>query len=281
MTDSLRIRNQKFVWGQRTYIMGILNVTPDSFSDGGEFDRFDTAINQSLEMIQQGADIIDIGGQSTRPGAKQITLTEELNRVIPIVESLRKQSDIVISVDTTRSEVAQSAIDAGADIINDISGGSFDSEMLPVVAQLQVPIILMHIKGNPETMQSLTDYDDIVLEIQTFLQTQVDRALELGVGKEHLLLDIGVGFAKNFEQNITILRNIGEFKKMGYPLLIGTSRKSFIGQILDKKEPSDRIWGTAGSCSYAITQGADILRVHDVAIMSDVAKVTDALSRCD
>ena len=279
MANHLQIRNTKFVWGDRTYIMGVLNVTPDSFSDGGKFNTIDTAINQALVMGEQGADIIDIGGQSTRPGAKQITLEEELNRVIPVIQCLRKQSDIVISVDTTRSEVAKSAIDAGADIINDISGGSFDSEMLGVVGRLQVPIILMHIKGNPETMQSLTDYDDIVLEIQTFLQTQVDRALELGVGKEHLLLDIGVGFAKNFEQNITILRNIGEFKKMGYPLLIGTSRKSFIGRILDQPEPQKRVWGTAGSCSYAITQGADILRVHDVAVMADVAKVTDTICR--
>ena len=279
MKDSLRIRNQEFAWGQRTYIMGILNVTPDSFSDGGQFDRLDTAIHQALEMIKQGADIIDIGGQSTRPGAKQITLTEELNRVIPIVESLRKQSDIVISVDTTRSEVAQSAIDAGADIINDISGATFDPEILGVAARMQAPIILMHIRGNPETMQTMTDYDDIVSEIKTFLQSRVDRALELGIKKEHLILDIGIGFAKDLQQNITILRNISEFKKMGFPLLIGTSRKSFIGKILNQKEPKQRIWGTAGSCSYAITQGADILRVHDVGIMSDVAKVTDALSR--
>jgi dihydropteroate synthase len=259
--------------------MGILNVTPDSFSDGGEFNALDTALQQAQQMIQQGADIIDIGGQSTRPGAQQIPLEEELNRVIPVIQALREKSDVVISVDTTRAEVAQEAIAVGADIINDISGATFDPEMLPTVAQMRVPIILMHIRGNPETMQTLTDYQDVVAEIKLFLQQKIDEALKIGIKKEHLIIDPGIGFAKNYQQNITILRNIDRFKQMGYPLLIGTSRKSFIGQILEKNEPKDRVWGTAGSCSYAITQGADILRVHDVGIIADVAKVTDAICR--
>lgn len=279
MFNSLIIRNHLFSWGDRTYIMGILNVTPDSFSDGGEFNALDTALQQAQQMIQQGADIIDIGGQSTRPGAQQIPLEEELNRVIPVIQALREKSDVVISVDTTRAEVAQEAIAVGADIINDISGATFDPEMLPTVAQMRVPIILMHIRGNPETMQTLTDYQDVVAEIKLFLQQKIDEALKIGIKKEHLIIDPGIGFAKNYQQNITILRNIDRFKQMGYPLLIGTSRKSFIGQILEKNEPKDRVWGTAGSCSYAITQGADILRVHDVGIIADVAKVTDAICR--
>jgi dihydropteroate synthase len=279
MSNFLAIRNHLFQWGQRTYIMGVLNVTPDSFSDGGEFNASDTAIQQANEMIRQGADIIDIGGQSTRPGAKQISVEEELNRVIPLITSLRQQSDITISVDTTRATVAQKAIEAGADIINDISGAIFDQEMLPLVAKMQVPIILMHIRGNPETMQTLTDYQDVVKEISLFLQERINEALNLGIKKEHLIIDPGIGFAKDYAQNITILRNISQLKKLGYPVLIGTSRKSFIGKILNQNEPKERVWGTAASCSYAITQGADILRVHDVAVMVDVAQVTDAICR--
>ena len=279
MSNHLVIRNNLFSWGDRTYIMGVLNVTPDSFSDGGQFYILERALQQAHEMINQGADIIDIGGQSTRPGAKQITLEEELNRVIPVVKALRQQSDITISVDTTRAKVAQEAIEVGADIINDISGATFDEAMLPTVARMNVPIILMHIRGNPETMQTLANYQDVVGEIKKFLQARIDAAIKLGISKKHLIIDPGIGFAKNYQQNITILRNINQLKELGYPILIGTSRKTFIGQILDKNEPKDRVWGTAGSCSYAITQGADILRVHDVAVITDVAKVTDAICR--
>lgn len=279
MTQSLTIRNYHFEWGKRTYLMGILNVTPDSFSDGGNFCSVDNAVKQALKMVDEGADIIDIGGQSTRPGAKQITLEEELNRVIPVVQALRQKSDIPISVDTTRSEVAKEAIASGADIINDISGGTFDQEMLPRIANLNVPIILMHIKGTPETMQSLTDYQDLIGEIQFFLQKQINQATNLGIKKEHIIIDIGIGFAKTYEQNIELLRAISQFKLMNFPLLVGTSRKSFIGKILNQDDPKKRVWGTAASCAYAITQGVDILRVHDVAPMYDIVRVTDAISR--
>jgi len=279
MTQSLTIRNYHFEWGKRTYLMGILNVTPDSFSDGGNFYSEDNAVKQGLKMVDEGADIIDIGGQSTRPGAKQITLEEELNRVIPVVQALRQKSDIPISVDTTRSEVAKEAIASGADIINDISGGTFDREMLPTIATLNIPIILMHIKGTPETMQSLTDYQDLIGEIQDFLQKQINQATNLGIKKEHIIIDIGIGFAKNYEQNIELLRAINQFKQMNFPLLVGTSRKSFIGKILNQDDPKKRVWGTAASCAYAITQGVDILRVHDVAPMYDIVRVTDAISR--
>jgi len=279
LRNGLNIRNTYFEFGKRTYLMGILNVTPDSFSDGGQFYRVDNAVKQALIMVEEGADIIDIGGQSTRPGAKQITLAEELNRVIPVIEALRQKSDIPISVDTTRSEVVKGAIASWADIINDISGATFDENMLLTVAQLNVPIILMHIKGTPETMQILTDYQDLIGEIKEFLQTQINKAIDLGIKKDSIIIDIGIGFAKNYEQNIELLRKISEFKKMQFPLLVGTSRKSFIGKILNENDPKKRIWGTGASCAYAITQGADILRVHDVASMYDITRVTDALSR--
>ncbi|BAQ63645.1 dihydropteroate synthase [Geminocystis sp. NIES-3709] len=286
MSDSLIIRNHRFIWGSRTYLMGILNVTPDSFSDGGQFNHLETALKQAQMMIDRGVDIIDIGGQSTRPGAKQITLEEELERVIPIIKAIREVSDIPISIDTTRAIVAQTSIEKGADIVNDISGGTFDRAgafhdrtMLSTVAKLQVPIILMHIKGTPKTMQTLTDYQDLIGEIKQFLQERIEEAITLGIKKEHIILDPGIGFAKNYEQNLEILRNITEIKTLGFPVLIGTSRKSFIGKILNRENPQERIWGTAATCSYAITQGADILRVHDVSEMYDVIRVTDALTK--
>lgn len=275
----LKIRNHQFKWGSRTYIMGILNVTPDSFSDGGKFKEVGKAVNHALEMQKQGADIIDIGGQSTRPNAKQISLEEELNRVIPVIKAIRQQSSIPISIDTTRADVARQAIASGADIINDISGGTFEPEIFAVASEAQAPIILMHIRGNPETMQSLTNYQDLILEIKEFLQKQVNLAKEKGVKESQIILDLGIGFAKNVQQNIELLQNINQFKKLGYPLLIGTSRKSFIGKILNQDNPEKRVWGTASTCCYAVSQKADILRVHDVAEMADVVKVADALWR--
>lgn len=284
MAKPLIIRNYHFNWGNaegtqrsRTYLMGILNVTPDSFSDGGQFNRIETALNHAQKMIHDGADMIDIGGQSTRPNAVQITLEEELERVIPVISALRQQSDIPISVDTTRAIVAREAIAVGADIVNDISGANFDEQMLSMVAKLNVPIILMHIRGNPKTMQTLTDYQDLIGEINQFFQERITEAINLGIKKEHIILDPGIGFAKNYQQNLDILRNIKKIKNLGFPVLIGTSRKSFIGKILTRENPQERIWGTAATCSYAITQGADILRVHDVQEMYDIARVTDAL----
>lgn len=277
MSNSLNIRNHQFNWGDRTYLMGILNVTPDSFSDGGKFNRLETALNHALKMIDHGADIIDVGGQSTRPNAPEITLEEELERVIPIISALRQQSDIPISIDTTRAIVAEKAILAGADMVNDISGATFDSQMLPMVAKLNIPIILMHIRGNPQTMQTLTDYQDLIGEINQFFQERITQATNLGIKKEYIILDPGIGFAKNYQQNLEILRNIKQIKTLGFPVLIGTSRKSFIGKILNQENPQQRIWGTAATCSYAITKGANILRVHDVKEMYDIAKVTDAL----
>ncbi|MBF2055855.1 MAG: dihydropteroate synthase [Cyanobacterium sp. T60_A2020_053] len=280
MTDfSLNIKNYRFNWGQRTYIMGILNVTPDSFSDGGDYQQINQAVKQALYMIENGADIIDIGGQSTRPGALQISLEEELQRVIPVIEAIRAKSDHPISIDTTRVAVAREAMAKGADFINDISGGTFEPKMFDFVAESGKPIILMHLRGNPQTMQSLTDYNDLMGEIKEFFTIQINYAFSKGVSSRQIILDPGIGFAKNYQQNITILQNIDQLKTLGFPLLIGTSRKSFIGEILQEKDPKKRVWGTGATCYHAIVKGADILRVHDVAEMSQVAKVADILNR--
>jgi dihydropteroate synthase len=269
-----------FVWGKRTYLMGILNVTPDSFSDGGEFNTVDTALKRGIHLVECGADILDVGGQSTRPGSVQIDLEEELDRVVPIIAALRSSlPDIFISIDTTRADVAVQAVAAGANIVNDISGATFDERMLSVVADLGVPIILMHLRGTPQTMQSLTDYEDLIGEIYQFLKERIEAALQAGIERSQIIIDPGIGFAKTYEQNLELLRRLSEFRSLNVPILAGPSRKSFIGRLLDRPEPKDRVWGTAAACCAAIFAGADILRVHDVAQMYDVCRVADAIWR--
>jgi dihydropteroate synthase len=259
--------------------MGILNVTPDSFSDGGKFNTISAALVQAQTLVAVGADIIDVGGQSTRPGARQITLAEELDRVLSILQVLRPEISIPISVDTTRASVAKAAVEAGADMVNDISGGTFDLEMLPTVASLGVPIVLMHIRGNPQTMQQLADYQDLLGEIYSFLANQIAAASATGINQEKIIIDPGIGFAKNYEQNLEIFRRLRSLKSLNCPILVGASRKSFIGRILNQPDPKARVWGTAAACCAAIFNGADILRVHDVQEMRDVSLVADALFR--
>lgn len=273
------IRDRQFSWGDRTYIMGVLNVTPDSFSDGGEFVSLQNALNQAQHLQTSGADILDIGGQSTRPGAEEVSPEEEMKRVIPLIEALRSRSNCPISVDTYRARVAAAALDAGADLINDVSGGTADPEMLPLIGERQVPAILMHMRGTPKTMQSLTQYDDVVAEVAEKLQQYVQAAIACGVSPEQVILDPGIGFAKTQDQNLQLLRELPQFHQLGYPLLLGVSRKSFIGRILDRPEAKDRVWGTAAACTAAIAAGVDILRVHDLPAMSDVARVADVLLR--
>ncbi len=277
--NNLIIRDYAFEWEKRTYLMGILNVTPDSFSDGGEFNNIKSALSQAKSMINEGVDIIDIGGQSTRPGAEEISLEEELKRVIPVIKRLRQESSIPISIDTTRATVAQAAVEAGADIINDISGGSFDEKMLATVASLEVPMIIMHIRGTPKNMQQKTDYNDLVGEIIQWLSCQIEQAITAGINQNKLIIDPGIGFAKNYQQNIELLRHLPEFKVLKCPLLVGVSRKSFIGHILQEDDPKKRVWGTAAACCSAITGNANILRLHDVPQMKDVIQVADAIWR--
>jgi dihydropteroate synthase len=284
MTDrKLNIRNKAFEWGKRTYLMGVLNVTPDSFSDGGDYYTIESALAQAENMVKSGVDIIDIGGQSTRPGAAEISSSEEIDRVIPLVQILRQKAEIFgsvpISVDTTRAQVAKAAVEAGADIINDISGATFDSAMLSTVAQLKVPIILMHIRGTPQTMQKLTDYRDLIGEIREFLESRIAEAVAAGIDKSHIILDPGIGFAKNYSQNLEILQQLAKFRGLDCPILVGVSRKSFIGHILNQPLAKQRIWGTAAACTGAIANSADILRVHDVREMHDVCLVADAIFR--
>ncbi len=269
--------NQLFPWGERTYIMGILNITPDSFSDGGEFYNLNAALLQGKRMVAEGADIIDVGGQSTRPGATQISLQEELSRVIPVITALRHEVSVPISIDTTRAEVVKKAIAAGADLVNDISGGTFDAEMFPTVATLKVPIVLMHIRGTPQTMQTLTNYEDLVRDIYQWLSERIEAACAAGIERWRLIIDPGIGFAKTKEQNLELLRRLGEFRSLGVPILVGPSRKSFIGHVLNRPEPKERVWGTAAACCRAIAAGADLLRVHDVASMYDVCRMADTL----
>lgn len=276
---SLTIRGHTFEWGTRTYLMGVLNVTPDSFSDGGEFNTPDTALAQAQQLVAAGADIIDIGGQSTRPGAVEISLEEELERVLSVLQVLRAEISVPISVDTTRAAVAKAAVEAGADIINDISAATFDSEMLSTVASLGVPIVLMHIRGTPQTMQQLTNYQDLIGEIYQFLECRISAASASGINAAQIIIDPGIGFAKKYSQSLEIIRRLSVFRSLNCPILVGVSRKSFIGHILNQPDAKARVWGTAAACCGAIAAGADILRVHDVKEMHDVCRVADAIFR--
>ncbi len=282
MQPYVQTRNYPFNWGSRTYLMGILNVTPDSFSDGGLYDDVNAAIVQATHMRDHGVDILDIGGQSTKPNAAEVSLENELHRVIPVVKAIRADRSfdtIMISIDTTKAIVAKEVIEAGADMINDISGAIFDNEMLSTVAALNVPIILMHLRGTPKTMQKLTQYDNLTSEIITFLQSRIKAAIASGIDSNKIIIDPGIGFAKTSEQSLQLLQELAKFKILNCPILVGPSRKSFIGKILGESDPSKRIWGTAATCCGAIANGANILRVHDVAEMYDVMRVADAIWR--
>jgi dihydropteroate synthase len=278
------LRGHDFCWGNRTYVMGVLNVTPDSFSDGGQFNTLSGAIAQAMTLVAAGVDILDIGGQSTRPGAAPISIEEEQQRVVPVIEAIRASDDALlsqaaISVDTTNAAVARAAVRAGADLVNDISGGTFDSAMFSTVAALGVPIILMHIRGTPATMQQHTDYTDLLGEIYDFLARQIETAQAAGLGHHQIAIDPGIGFAKTYPQNLEILRQLPVFRQLHCPMLIGPSRKSFLGWLLNQPDPKERVWGTAAACCAAISGGADIIRVHDGDEMIQVAKVADAIWR--
>lgn len=274
-----QIRDRKFIWGERTYLMGVINVTPDSFSDGGLFNSVESALAQA-DQLAPYADILDIGGESTRPGAESVDITEEIRRVVPVITAIRaKYQDLPISIDTTKVAVAKAAIAAGADIINDVSAGRFDLEMLPFVGKNQVPIVLMHIQGQPRTMQQNPSYQDVVKEVSKFLHNGIAMAIACGLDQNLIAIDPGIGFGKTLEHNLQLLRELQKLKTLNCPILVGASRKSFIGKLCNQDHPSDRLLGTAAACSIAIAHGADILRVHDAKEIKDVCAVTDAIYR--
>ena len=282
----LTIGSKTFDLSKKTIIMGILNVTPDSFSDRGRFTNLKDAINHAHEMIKQGADIIDIGGESTRPGAKPVSKNEEIKRVIPLIDELLSESDMLISVDTSKSTVAELAINHGAVMINDVTALRFDKAMAGVISSYKVPVCLMHMKGAPETMQKQPKYDDVIKEIHGFFKKQIKYALENNIKKNQIIIDPGIGFGKRtgkgIEDNCEIIARLDELKQLGYPLMIGASRKQFIGNICGRKKPlppNKRLEGSLAAACAAALNGADILRVHDVKETRNCLDIIDCIKQ--
>lgn len=283
-------RPLQFAWGVRTYVMGIINATPDSFSGDGLLSAEETvarALAQAHQFFANGADILDIGGESTRPGSQPVTAEEETERVIPVITAIREELDLPISIDTYRADVAQAALDVGADWVNDVWGLRMDPNMAYVVANAGCPVVIMHNRSKPKDVAQETrlggryvgvEYKNLIEDIKSELQQSIDLALAAGIQPEQIILDPGVGFGKTVEQNVQIIRQLDQIKAMGYPVLLGTSRKSFIGYTLDLP-PDERVEGTAVTITLGIERGADIVRVHDVKQMVRVAKMTDRIVR--
>jgi len=262
--------------GGKTHVMGILNVTPDSFYDGKRYNTVKNAVDHALKMVEEGADIIDVGGESTRPGAHPVSEAEELKRIIPLIKILSKQIQKPISIDTYKAKVAEKAIDAGASIVNDIGGLLMDKHMAKVAAEAKVPVIIMHKKGKPRTMQKYPIRKNVMSEIMSYLRKSVSRAINAGIDEDKIILDPGIGFGKTLHQNLEILKRLKEFKNMGFPILIGTSRKKFIGTIL-KLSVQERLYGTLATLAIAVMNGAHIVRVHDVREAVQVVRICDAI----
>lgn len=274
---AMQVRGQARTLGERTWIMGVLNVTPDSFSDGGRFHSTDAACAQGLAQFEAGADIVDVGGESTRPGgARRVSAAEERRRVLPVLERLRAEGAGLLSIDTSRAEVARAALDAGADLVNDVSGFGFDPEMARSVAAAGVPAVLMHLRGDFATMHAAPSYADVMAEVLAELQSALARAEQQGVARAQLLVDPGLGFAKSAEHSLEVLRRLPELYALDRPVLVGPSRKSFIGRVLDAA-PGERLMGTAAAVAAAVLAGAHVLRVHDVREMVQVARLADAI----
>lgn len=267
-------------FSEGTLVMGVLNVTPDSFSDGGQFFDAKKAIEHGLRMAGDGAAIIDVGGESTRPGSASVSAKEQKERVVSVIEALAEKVDVPISIDTYNYKVAKAALEAGAAMINDITALS-DEQMGRLAAERGVPVVLMHMQGRPQTMQDNPTYEDVAGEVRQFLLERAKQAQEFGIAKERIFIDPGIGFGKTLEHNLELLRNIDRFVATGLRVCIGTSRKSFIGKITGKEKPADRIFGTAATVALCATAGVSIVRVHDVAEMVDVAKVISAINRSE
>jgi len=281
MKFRLKLRSRTLTLGERTLVMGVLNVTPDSFSDGGKYHSANVAIEHALAMELEGADLLDIGGESTRPGSSGITAQEELARILPVFEGLRGRIKIPISIDTRKAEVAEAALEAGAEIINDISGLNQDPRIAQVAAKHHAPLILMHLRGEPGSMQKTPFARDVLKDVEKGLRASAAKAAKAGVAKSQIILDPGIGFGKSHAQNYELLQKLYRLAALGYPLLIGTSRKGFLGATLARHgkqaPPEERIWGTAATVTASILNGAHVVRVHDVAEMLQVARVADCV----
>jgi dihydropteroate synthase len=277
----VRLSSRTLFLGERTLVMGILNVTPDSFADGGKFLDPQYAVEHALEMERAGADLLDVGGESTRPGSRGTSAEEELARVMPVLKALHGVLSIPISIDTRKADIAETAIGAGASIINDISGLKTDPRIAEVAARHGVPLILMHMRGEPRTMQKAPFARNVMKEVTQGLRVSIGKARKAGVPKSQIIIDPGIGFGKSFQQNYELLQRLPEFGKLGYPLLVGTSRKGFLGASLARHgkpaPPEERLWATAATVAASILGGAHIVRVHDVAEMAQVARVADYL----
>ncbi|MCG2774970.1 MAG: dihydropteroate synthase [Desulfobacterales bacterium] len=260
----------------KTRVMGTLNVTPDSFSDGGQYLESNTAIERGITMAREGADIIDVGGESTRPYSRKITVSEELDRVVPVIEGLKKELAIPISIDTCKGEVAQGALKAGASMINDISALRFDPDMASIVAEAGVPVILMHMKGMPENMQKNPTYGDLIPEIFGFLEDAIERSVSAGIKRDLIIVDPGIGFGKTFDHNLKIIKELSRFEALERPVLLGTSNKAFIGHILGK-EVYERDTGTMATIAYGVINGAHIVRVHNVRKAVETVRMIEAI----
>ena len=269
-------------WGHRPAVMGVINLTPDSFSDGGRFNRADLALNEASRQLRDGAEVLDLGAQSTRPGAVDVGAEEELSRLLPCLQSIRAaHPQVILSVDTFRASVARAALEAGADWINDVSGGRRDPAMLPLVADAGCPYVLMHSRGDSQTMDDCTDYGEqgVVAGVLHELRLSTDRALQAGLSREQLIWDPGLGFAKTTDQNLQLIRQLDELQQDGIPLLLGPSRKRFIGAVLDQPRSKARIWGTAAVCARAVEAGVHVVRVHDVGPIHQVVTMAAAVAR--
>jgi dihydropteroate synthase len=272
---NLHLKDLTLPVGERTCIMGVLNVTPDSFSDGGKHLDPESAVRHAVKMAEEGADIIDIGGESSRPGAKSVSEEEEIGRIIPVIKEIKRSTDVILSVDTHKSGVARRALEEGVSIVNDITALG-DPEMAGLVAEFDAGVVLMHMRGTPEAMQDDPNYTDVVGEIIEYLRQAAEKAQNAGIPPGRIIIDPGIGFGKKLEHNLAILENLGQFKKLEKPILVGTSRKSFLGE-LTGKDITGRIFGTAASVAVSVMEGADIVRVHDVGAARDVVRVVDAI----
>jgi dihydropteroate synthase len=274
----LDLGGRRLVWQRRPLLVGVVNVTPDSFSDGGRWLAPEAALRHALQLVEDGADVLDVGGESSRPGASPVGAEEELSRVEPLLRALRPRTDLPLSIDTTKAVVARRALDLGADVVNDISGLRFDPDMLPLLVQARCGVVLMHLRGEPRTMQDAPHYADVVAEVAAWLESRLEELAAGGLDPGRVVLDPGLGFGKRFADNLALLRHLGRLRAGGRPLLVGASRKAFLGWLLDEPEPERRLEGDLAVAAHCHAAGVEMLRVHEVRAARRLLRVLDALA---